>query len=286
MNQNWEANVVKINDMVVFEMLGLLIIGYLAFACLVFAYTGDIALPSRNSQEIGVPRMTDIPLIKDSEEPIQETNSPKSELLENKQDSPPSAVEYYNQTYTWKYDGYESEYFIGIPKEYYDYYKKQSHSSRKFENYALSNNDRAVLNKMIATFKEQGDKRNYTDYQNVMNIISFIQAMPYTSDNVTTGYDEYPRYPIETLVDGGGDCEDSSILAAALLSEMGYGTVLLEFPNHLALGVAGGDGIKGSYYEYNGVKYYYVETTASGYGIGEIPEEIDTSTAKIHPMKK
>jgi Predicted periplasmic protein len=275
------------DGIIAFRILGLLIVGYLALACLVFVYTGDIALPERNSQYIDVPQRINVPQTDDLEKTIPETNSPGNfDLSEKNQDSPPNAVEYYNQTYTWKHDGYESEYFIGIPKEYYDYYKSQPHSSRKFENYALSDKDRPVLRQMVATFKEQGDKRNYTDDQNVMNIIAFIQDMPYTSDYITTGYDEYPRYPIETLVDGGGDCEDSAILAAALLSEMGYGTVLLEFPNHLALGVAGGEGIIGSYYEYKGVKYYYVETTASGYGIGEIPEEIDASTTKIHPMKK
>jgi len=108
--------------------------------------------------------------------------------------------------------------------------------------------------------------------------------MPYTSDSVTTGYDEYPRYPVETLVDGGGDCEDSSILAAALLSEMGYGTILIVLPGHMALGIKGSDNIFGAYYEYNGDRYYYVETTSSGFGVGEIPSEYKNSKARFFTM--
>ena len=37
-------------------------------------------------------------------------------------------------------------------------------------------------------------------------VLSFVQALPYTLDDVTTGYDEFRRYAIETLVEGGGDC--------------------------------------------------------------------------------
>jgi len=33
---------------------------------------------------------------------------------------------------------------------------------------------------------------------------AFVQSLPYTSDLVTTGYDNYPRYPIETLIDMAG----------------------------------------------------------------------------------
>jgi len=51
---------------------------------------------------------------------------------------------------------------------------------------------------------------------------SFVQQLPYTSDRVTTPYDEYPRFPLETLYEKGGDCEDTAILAATILKEMGY----------------------------------------------------------------
>jgi Predicted periplasmic protein len=137
---------------------------------------------------------------------------------------------------------------------------------------------------MIEGFKEQGRRNNFSDDQIVLNVIAFVQSLPYTSDSVTTGYDEYPRYPIETLVDGGGDCEDSSILAAALLSEMGYGTVLIGLPNHMALGIKSSEHISDAYYEYDGSRYYYVETTNSGYEFGVIPAEYKGVQADIFSM--
>ena len=109
--------------------------------------------------------------------------------------------------------------------------------------------------------------------------------MPYAEDIVTTGYDEYARYPLETLVDYGGDCEDTSILMAALLKAMGYDAVLLYFsgdPGHVAVGVAGQ--FSGSYFDYQGAKYYYLETTGSGWEIGDIPPEYEHKSANIYQI--
>ena len=195
-----------------------------------------------------------------------------------------SSSEYYTRTYTWDYKGYNQSHTLTIPKAYYEFYQQKPHTGRNFDHYALSEHDRQFLGQMIEAFEENGRKNNFTQNEIALNVIAFVQAMPYTSDNVTTGYDEYPRYPIETLVDGGGDCEDSSILAAALLSEMGYSVILIELPGHMALGIKGDESLSGTYYEYNGSRYYYVETTASGFGIGDIPSAYKNSTAIILPM--
>jgi len=114
-----------------------------------------------------------------------------------------------------------------------------------------------------------------SDRQKVEFLIDFVQNLPYIPDDVSTGYDDYTKRHIETLVDGGGDCEDSSImLASLLLSEsFNYGTALLLLPGHAALGVEGSDDIEGYYYEKDGTRYYYVETTGRGWDVGEIPDE-------------
>jgi len=45
------------------------------------------------------------------------------------------------------------------------------------------------------------------------------------------------RYPVESLVDKAADCDDRTILAAALLLEDGYDVAIMLFPNHAVLGV-------------------------------------------------
>lgn len=114
-------------------------------------------------------------------------------------------------------------------------------------------------------------------------LATFVQSLPYTSDSVTTGHDEYVRYPLETLIDDGGDCEDTAILLAALLKELGYDVVLLSPPGHMAVGVAVSAGVVHSYttIEVHGVHYAYVETTGDGWRIGEVPDEYQHSTFQV-----
>lgn len=199
--------------------------------------------------------------------------------------TPVASSGYYNRTYQWTYKGTTWMSTISLPVSLYDYYKSQPHDRQSnYAEYALSDYDRPSMKSLINMFNDIGAKAGYTKYDDVMNVVTFVQALPYTSDKVTTGYDEYPRYPVETLVDDGGDCEDTSILTAALLNEMGYGIVLLEFPGHMAVGVKCSDDYPGTYYEYNGAKYFYLETTGNGWAIGQVPDEFKGSEAIIRPM--
>ncbi|MDR2944072.1 MAG: hypothetical protein LBU81_03185 [Methanosarcinales archaeon] len=232
--------------------------------------------PSEDSNiPIDVPSVPE-PVYEETETPSSLTSADESRLNYSSEDM-------YVRTYSWTFGGYDQSAEVKIPADHYDFYRNKSHAAVDIDHYALTEDDRLFLEQMINVFKEQGEKYNFTDDQNVQNIIAFVQAMPYTSDSVTTGYDEYPRYPIETLVDGG-DCEDSSILAAALLLEMGYGVVLIELPGHMALGVKGSEDLTGAYYEHDGSRYYYVETTAPDFEIGELPAQFINAPSKVYPM--
>lgn len=114
-----------------------------------------------------------------------------------------------------------------------------------------------------------------------LNVVTaFTQYIEYRSDTEDTGYEEYWKFPLETLYDMGGDCEDTSILLAALMEAMGYDSALLLFPGHMATGVSA-DGLSGTYYPYGGLNYYYCETTATGYRVGDTPSNIDVSRATV-----
>lgn len=120
---------------------------------------------------------------------------------------------------------------------------------------------------------------NFGTYHEVGLVLSFVQSViKYKREE-----GEYPKYPIETLVEGEGDCEDSSFLGAAILKAMGYEVVLLEMPGHIALGIAA-EGIPGEYIEHDGIKYYYCEMTSEGWKIGQIPEGIRKETITIIPI--
>ena len=80
---------------------------------------------------------------------------------------------------------------------------------------------------------ELADDAGYSRTEIPYIAMAFVQSLPYVSDSVSSGYDEYPRFPFETLYHGGGDCEDSSILLASILYDMGYGVALIELPGHI-----------------------------------------------------
>lgn len=173
-----------------------------------------------------------------------------------------------------------------IPKSLYDYYVGLPRPpTPNYSVYVTHPWDDTVVEHLISTIEEVGQEEGFSDFETAEFAATFVQSLPYTADSVTTPYDEYPRYPVETLVDYGGDCEDTAILLASLIRSMGYGTILIVFPgNHCAVGVLGGGSIYGTYFECDGRNYFYIETTDAGWGIGDIPEEYEGVIAKLYKM--
>ena len=66
-------------------------------------------------------------------------------------------------------------------------------------------------------------------------IIAYVQSFEYYTDDER----RYPKFTIETVYEDIGDCDDRSLLAAALLSREGYDVSLLLFydDEHMALGI-------------------------------------------------
>lgn len=112
-------------------------------------------------------------------------------------------------------------------------------------------------------------------------ILAFSQCLGYEDDQMYMGTEEYWKFPLETLYDHGGDCEDTSILLAAIAKAMGYDTALLLFPGHMATGMVV-DGATGTYFATNSsARYFYCETTATGYSVGELPQSMQGYTATM-----
>ncbi|MBI4319447.1 MAG: hypothetical protein HY675_13245 [Chloroflexi bacterium] len=133
-----------------------------------------------------------------------------------------------------------------------------------------------------------GRERGFRPYDQVSNTLAFTQqCIRYAHDQApdTGELIEYPKYPIETLMEEAGDCEDQAILTAALLKRMGYDVALLFCPGHAALGVAGAQGLPGTYFTdpSTGIQYFYAETTGDGWILGELPKDLEQflSTGKF-----
>ncbi len=95
-------------------------------------------------------------------------------------------------------------------------------------------------------------------------VLNMVRSIPYASDPSQ----EYPRYPIETLRDSAGDCEDYAILTAKIWKCMGYDVALLYLPpavSHMAVGISLPYVVSPNqfYYTHDGKRYFYAESAGS-----------------------
>ena len=197
---------------------------------------------------------------------------------------------YYHIEYEWNYKRLRLGYEWDIPKATYDYFHMKTRTA-SYQEYVLNSSDDKSMKKVADGLGELAEGQEWGEWETLSFVLSFVQSMPYTSDKVTTRYDNYPRYPIETFVDGGGDCEDTAILFSSIVREMGYGValLLLKADHHMAVGVSisqamvdnwhQGYGI--TYYNHDGEIYAYCETTGEGWELGHMPEDLVSQSAQI-----
>jgi hypothetical protein len=196
---------------------------------------------------------------------------------------------YYHREFIWDYGGSHWTWSLDIPKSLYSTYQSVPVSVRVQYGpggygFLATTKDSYVI-ELANELREGAANAGYGAYDEVSYILAFVQSLPYTSDSVSTEYDEYPRFPIETLVDGGGDCEDTSILFATITLILNYGTIFISPPGHFAVGVLGNN-LYGSYYTFNDKTYYYCETTSDGWKIGQIPDEYNGVSAHLYALNE
>lgn len=196
---------------------------------------------------------------------------------------------FFDRSFEWYYEGLRWTWSLSIPRSLYDSYKSVSLSSRIKNSltgysFLVTTQDDYVM-QVASKLHEAAVQKGYGAYDEVSFVLAFVQSLLYTSDSVSTGYDEYPRFPIETLVDDGGDCEDTSILFATLVIILNYDAIFISPPNHCAVGVWGTD-LHGYYWTYNNRTYYYCETTGDNWRIGGLPSEYKDTLADLYTIDK
>lgn len=193
--------------------------------------------------------------------------------------------EAYTQNFRWTaIDGGVHTTQVRVPKALFIEHRETPRFSdyTSWGRYALADADRPFLEDFaprIAPPTANPDE----GYFRLMDLVFFVQQIPYDMDDNTTSYTEgvlphhamyvkggveYPKYPLEMLVDGRGDCEDAAILMAGLLDALGYDAVLLRYSDHMALGIRMNEfnpyyaKYTPKYFEHEGKHYYYIEGTS------------------------
>lgn len=184
----------------------------------------------------------------------------------------------YQLSYTWQYNGKKFNLTHEFDLNTYQHYKNLS-KSLPYNEYAEEDSIYPYLTDFALSLRNLGFQYGYQGKQLIEFISSFVQYIEYSPDPASIPYD-YKKYPIETLVEKKGDCEDSSALLAALLKTLGFDCVMLNPARHMAVGVAH-PGLSGTYYLVNNEKYFYIETTMPNWAIGSVPSEYQTKSVSV-----
>jgi len=179
--------------------------------------------------------------------------------------------------FEWEFNGADYTYTMNIDYSDVIYYRdlygvnERKTISEPHSITFVTSEDPYIL-KLAADLKGMAIEKGMSDIQTANFVLAFTQYIEYQLDDVYMGYAEYWKFPLETLFDAGGDCEDTAILFCAIVSAMGYDSALFLLPNHMASGIcvtgASGDG-----FIYKGTSYYFCETTSPGFSVGTNPDK-------------
>jgi predicted transglutaminase-like cysteine proteinase len=195
------------------------------------------------------------------------------------------------------------EIHVNASKARYQQLQAENHEVVQVHDYARFVRD-GLTPEVIETSRQLrriSETDRLTTVAEINNVLAFAQRFEYAFDREDKGVPEYPKFPLETMVEDRGDCEDHAILAAACLVQLGYDVrlVSLEYaagPGHMALAVAGAEELPDAFAlrdPASGRKFYYCEATADAasrdpnaivFRMGEIPPQDRQARMELIPV--
>jgi hypothetical protein len=181
----------------------------------------------------------------------------------------------------WRYEGKDYGITTTFAYDVFESYHNKNVNGRwaSAKQYASFVTDDPVVRDIAERLKDLYGSASAGDPGFANFVLSYVQnCYKYPSNSTRVNPDEflygsleYFAYPVETVFYGMGDCEDTSILVAAILKVFGYDTAIVILPGHAMIGVALDDYTpknKIATYEVlsqivNGKTYYAGETTIS-----------------------
>ncbi len=204
-----------------------------------------------------------------------------------------------SKTYSWEYLDTDLTFTISYAYSEYDEYagtngatllKRAGNNDGSYDvipdfivvNSTVTEIEESLEGLYVQYFGSDTTGQGYAEF-----ILAFVQeCFTYTYDQTLYGQSEYYAFPMETIYNGKGDCEDTSILCAALFTAAGYDAGVFLIPGHAIAAVALDDydssahAVSSAYkakvavfsLAKGGKTYYGCETTleSNEYGVGYI----------------
>ena len=185
---------------------------------------------------------------------------------------------------------------LSVPYETYNFYHTRRHPSWNV-NLEYARDYITPNEPLIVNIVETVDNLTQSEEELVNALLNLVQDKMYGL-NIRYYQTTELKYPIETLVEMGGDCDAHSILYATLLKSAGIEVILLisneilpDGFNHVAIGVHLEKPPEHSLSEfddlvltYDNKDYYYAETTNAYWRVGDLPPQFENLTFQILPL--
>ena len=169
---------------------------------------------------------------------------------------------------------------VAVPEYLHDYYVEKSHrltSSTGFPNFVTPYALQPIADRLWDIYDNEEDFANGALM--IVHQITYVETTP-------------TKYPVETMVDGQGDCDLFSLIAASVMKAGGLDVVLLyyEEQTHMNIGVhlscAPQDARDSVYYvTHDDTRYYVAESTGGnwkdGWRVGECPTDLKQVSAEV-----
>ena len=197
-------------------------------------------------------------------------------------------IDFRNQFFSnfqWEYSSNTFTLDWSLDYDTYSYYKNLDHTVNSWDDYQYySTPDAQYIIDLAEELEDMAIGYGYTsDLAKASFILEFVRAIPYQYDIDGMGVSEYPKYPIEMLWEGAGDCEDAAALYISLMEAIDFDAILiiLEVKQDADDDTWGGHAMPGIHIpDYSGqgfygpgdksnIPFYFAEATGGTSQIGE-----------------
>lgn len=142
-------------------------------------------------------------------------------------------------TRSWTYGFKEYKISFDVPKEEYNTYSSKARNVFTYREWGTYYDD-PYTSKLSRHIYQQ--TKDMSREERIVFMTNFARSIDYEEDPKVEypGMDvkmrEYPKFPIETLYNQSGDCEDQAILLAHILDESDYTSYVLTLPSRDGFG--------------------------------------------------
>jgi hypothetical protein len=169
---------------------------------------------------------------------------------------------------------------VAVPESLHQYYEEKSHGLTSSNGFSIFVTPYALQPIADRLWEIYHNEENFANgVLMIVHQITYVETMP-------------SKYPVETMVDGQGDCDLFSYIAASVMKAGGLDVVLLyyEDQSHMNIGVhlssPPEDTRDNVFYVTNdGEKYYVAECTGGnwkeGWRVGECPADLKQVSAEV-----